>query len=174
MNTPQCRHTKMNRSLIDWVLNQAFVWGVHDRVLMVGRRAAIPTRRDAKLKGPWVAARVCVFFFCDGRLKKAPTCIAHIWYTALYHRITIFLWPHTFHYPLVIEHNYGKSPSLLGMFTLNGDFPWLCKITRGYIMYWLFCSVISRFSMIFPCSQHFEKFYPISTNCIWWGARRHG
>ena len=34
-------------------------------------------------------------------------------------------------YPLVIQQCCGKSPGLLGNFTINGHFPWLCEITRG-------------------------------------------
>ena len=35
-------------------------------------------------------------------------------------------------YPLLISHSHGKSPFLIGKPSINGHFPWLCKITRGY------------------------------------------
>ena len=135
--------------------------------------AANATRRDAKLKGPWVAARVCVFFLQAQKSTEMHS--AYMIYSIVSYCITVS----PFSYDLTLSITLW----LLNITMENHHLYWECSllmvIFHGYVKLpeVISCtcySVISRFSMIFPCSQHFEKCYPISTNCIWWGARRHG
>ena len=37
-------------------------------------------------------------------------------------------------YPLAIEHGYEKWTFIEDLSVANGDFPWLCWFTRGYIV----------------------------------------